>query len=165
MCDYSLAVLPNRLAVEGEELVVHRFHTGAKGLAAPADLRAEQQALRPVARKSFWEWLKGVLEDSQRCSNVPAVCVPPGAHLLLKNIPEEFQRQWRTKDKEHVVFMQVSAAENTFRDAVQFHHEREVLMQNLPEGILVQVLSLGGMEVGDEEDIAARPFKPVTHLL
>jgi len=25
MCDYSLAGIPNRLAVEGEQLVVHRF--------------------------------------------------------------------------------------------------------------------------------------------
>jgi hypothetical protein len=35
MCDYSLAGVPNRLAVEGEELVVHRFPTGALGLASP----------------------------------------------------------------------------------------------------------------------------------
>jgi hypothetical protein len=28
MCDYSLAGVPNRLAVEGEELVVHRFPNG-----------------------------------------------------------------------------------------------------------------------------------------
>ena len=33
MCDYSLAVLPKRLAVEGEELIVHRFRTGSIGLA------------------------------------------------------------------------------------------------------------------------------------
>jgi hypothetical protein len=32
MCDYSLAGVPNRLAVEGEELQVHRFPTGALGL-------------------------------------------------------------------------------------------------------------------------------------
>jgi hypothetical protein len=34
MCDYSLAGIPNRLAVEGEELVVHPFPTGALGLAS-----------------------------------------------------------------------------------------------------------------------------------
>jgi hypothetical protein len=32
MCDYSLAGVPNRLAVEGEQLVVHRFPTGSVGL-------------------------------------------------------------------------------------------------------------------------------------
>ena len=31
MCDYSLAHFPNRLAVAGEELVVHRFNTGTLG--------------------------------------------------------------------------------------------------------------------------------------
>src|SRR5260370_14227415 len=33
MCDYSLAGLPNRLAVEGDQLVVQPFSTGAMGLA------------------------------------------------------------------------------------------------------------------------------------
>ena len=33
MCDYSLAHFPNRLAVEGEQLVVHRFATRTLGLA------------------------------------------------------------------------------------------------------------------------------------
>ena len=39
MCDYSLHGLPNRLAEEGEELVAHRFITGAIGLTSPAELR------------------------------------------------------------------------------------------------------------------------------
>jgi hypothetical protein len=33
MCDYSLAHFPNRLAAEGEQLVVHRFDTFVIGLA------------------------------------------------------------------------------------------------------------------------------------
>ena len=35
MCDYSLQGIENRLAEEGEVLVVHRFHTGSKGLSSP----------------------------------------------------------------------------------------------------------------------------------
>jgi hypothetical protein len=31
MCDYSLAGIPNRLAIEGEQLVVHQFSTGSLG--------------------------------------------------------------------------------------------------------------------------------------
>lgn len=31
MCDYSLMTIPNRLAVSGEELVVHRFEAGSAG--------------------------------------------------------------------------------------------------------------------------------------
>ncbi len=32
MCDYSLQGIRNRLAEQGEILVVHRFQTGSKGL-------------------------------------------------------------------------------------------------------------------------------------
>ena len=38
MCDYSLMVIPNRLAQEGEELVTHRFWTGSLGFASPLDM-------------------------------------------------------------------------------------------------------------------------------
>jgi len=31
MCDYSLMSIPNRLAVEGENLIAHRFTTGTMG--------------------------------------------------------------------------------------------------------------------------------------
>src|SRR5262245_25742681 len=56
MCDYSLAGLPNRLAVEGEQLVVYRFTTGAMGLAPSSP--GFKQLLFP--------------------SRTPAVCIPPG---------------------------------------------------------------------------------------
>jgi hypothetical protein len=39
MCDYSLYGIKNRLANEGEQLFIHRFHTGSKGLASVTDLR------------------------------------------------------------------------------------------------------------------------------
>ena len=42
MCDYSLMAIPNRLAVSGEELVIHRFEAGSVGLASAFDL-AEQR--------------------------------------------------------------------------------------------------------------------------
>lgn len=42
MCDYSLHDIKNRLANEGEELVVNKFHTGSKGLVSAADLEAVQ---------------------------------------------------------------------------------------------------------------------------
>ena len=35
MCDYSLCGIPNRLAVEREELVVYRFSTGRSACASP----------------------------------------------------------------------------------------------------------------------------------
>jgi hypothetical protein len=55
MCDYSLAGIPNRLAVEGEELVVHRFTMGPLGLASPntplSCYGPEKQLLRCACRR------------------------------------------------------------------------------------------------------------------
>ena len=71
MCDYSLAHFPNRLAVEGEELVIHRFATRTLGL-APGRC-GWKQLIFPT--------------------RLPAVCVPPGARLRLYDIPEDLQRR------------------------------------------------------------------------
>lgn len=154
MCDYSLAALPNRLAVEGEELTVYRFRTNSIGLAPPAEVRALATCSRRARSNGFWSWLKSVFEDAPKLP-VTAVCVPPGAQLLFKNIPEELQRRWHVNDRESAVFVQVSAAENAYRDAVQFHDRRVVLLQNLCEGMLVKVLSLGGAEVSEEQSLLA----------
>ena len=43
MCDYSLHGIENRLAEEGELLVVHRFYTGSKGLTSPEYLKPTEQ--------------------------------------------------------------------------------------------------------------------------
>jgi hypothetical protein len=159
MCDYSLAVLPNRLAVEGEELVVHRFYTGARGLASPADLQVPEPA--PAPRKTFWERLKSVFEDPRRCANVAAVCIPPGARLRMTAIPEDFQRQWDVGNEECVLFTQLSANENHFRDALRFANGREVLLQELCEGMPVRVLSLGCEDVSDELELSIQSVKSV----
>ena len=50
MCDYSLTGIPNRLAVEGEELVVHRFRTGSLGLASRSIRKLDPLNLMMVAR-------------------------------------------------------------------------------------------------------------------
>ena len=42
MCDYSLMAVPNRLAEDGEDLVVYRFPTGSLGLASPSDFYSSQ---------------------------------------------------------------------------------------------------------------------------
>ncbi len=45
MCDYSLHGIRNRLAEEGETLVVHRFFTGSKGLTSPEYLKPGTRGL------------------------------------------------------------------------------------------------------------------------
>jgi hypothetical protein len=126
MCDYSLAHFPNRLAVEGEQLVVHRFATRSLGL-APA---------RPCLKQFFFP------------ASVPAVCVPPGARLLVQDIPEHLQQRLSVLATEEVIFVEQSLEAFTYRDAVRFANGQEILLQGLQCGQRVEVLSLGG---GGEE--------------
>jgi len=153
MCDYSLGGLPNRLATEGEELIVHRFRTGSKGLASPADLRPVKPIDVPAPQMTWWRRLRNFfLEPPHPSVQTCAICVPPGATLLVKNVPADLQRRWRVGADEEVRFVQISADENRYRDSLQFKDRRKVLLQELREGMCLQVMSLGGSEAGDEQD-------------
>jgi hypothetical protein len=124
MCDYSLAHFPNRLAVEGEQLVVHRFATGTLGMAP--------------ARASLTQVLSP--------NSVPAVCVPPGARLLLQDIPERLQQVLNVGAVEEVTFVEQSAEAFRYRDAMRFANGREILLQQLAFGQRAQVLSLSSAD-------------------
>jgi hypothetical protein len=153
MCDYSLGGLPNRLATAGEELIVHRFRTGSKGLASPPDLRPVKPMEAPAPQMTLWCRLKALFTDQPpRMHQAPAVCVPPRATLLLKNVPVDLQRRWCVGPDEEVRFVQCSADVNRYRDCLQFKDQRQVLLQELREGMCLQVVSLGGNEAGDELD-------------
>jgi hypothetical protein len=145
MCDYSLCGIPNRLAQEGEELVVHKFSTGSMGLASPADLPAPQPVSKETTKKTFWESLKAFFEPIRQPAVAPAVCIPPGAHLIMRDIPADLQRQYRVSAEEGVVFTQISADVNSYRDAVRFSNGYQVRLQDLREGMRVEVLSLAGV--------------------
>lgn len=155
MCDYSLCGLPTRLAVEGEELVVHRFRSGSIGLASPSELLPIER--RQAPRKGFWGRVKSIFEDVSGSQAATAVCVPPGAQLILKNVPEDLRRLWKIEEEESVFFLQISANVNSYRDALHFRNGREVLLQSLREGIRVHVLSLGDASADSEKDL----FVPV----
>jgi hypothetical protein len=142
--------LPNRLAVEDEKLVVHRFRTGSTVLTSPHDLRP----LQVTRQMGFWHWLGSIFDGGLRVHGPAAVCVPPGARLLLKDIPDRLQRRWRVDSREDVLFVQRSEIENDYRDGVQFFNGRQILLQELPAGMRVRVLSLGGIEFGDGMQLA-----------
>ena len=153
MCDYSLMAVPNRLAREGEELVAHRFPTGSMGLASPADLI---QAAAPPARVrgSFWRSFRELF-DPARPEPVPAVCIPPGARLELADIPARLQQDYAVGPVENVTFTQISAAVNSYRDAVRFRNGRAARLQELREGQRVKVLDLSSAEELDLEVLRA----------
>ena len=119
MCDYSLMSIPNRLATEGEDLISHRFETGTMGLACQADLEAKTSRTPAIRPKNFWENLKALFATPEEPS-VPAVCIPPGARLVLMDIPEPLRNEMQVGRVEEVTFTQTNAAANCYRDAVRF---------------------------------------------
>ena len=148
MCDYSLMAVPNRLAQEREELVVYRFPTGSLGLASPADVK--HAVCRPPATKSLWTNLKELFNPARQ-TPVPAVCIPPGARLRLQGIPARLQSELGVGPVEDVTFTQITAAVNSYRDAVRFTNGRELRLQELREGLSVKVLDLSTAEDLDLE--------------
>ena len=110
MCDYSLHGMPNRLAEEGEVLVVHRFLTGSKGLTSPEYLKPTAPPKGLIAMlKSFFAFPG----QSKAC----AVCIPDGAKLMLYGISSKLQEAHGLGSAETVTFRQLSAEAQTYRDA------------------------------------------------
>ena len=145
MSDYSLHGLPNRLAMEGEELVAHRFITGAIGLTSPAELRRAASCKNGSDKKGFWSLIKAAIFPPT-LAEAPAVCIPPGARLRMTGIPAGLQRELGVREDETVTFTQTTALANTYHDAVRFENGRQVLLQMLKEGQRVRVLALNQME-------------------
>ena len=144
MCDYSLMALPNRLAVCGDELVVHRFELGSLGLATAVEVlrRANEQKTSPDL--TFFEKLKKWFYPPvpPQCT---AVCVPPGARLLLRDVPDKMQQLFCLYSSvQEVTFTQIGTA--GFRDAVRFANGKELLLQRLQEGQRVRVIALSAEE-------------------
>jgi hypothetical protein len=141
MCDYSLMGVPNRLAKEGEELVIHRFPAGTLGLASPSDLlRVRDQPQAWLT--NLWLTLKTIYWGPTTSNAVPAVCIPPGAQLMLQDFPIDLERSLTIGWAEEVTFTQLTAAANTHRDAVRFKNGVEIQLQKLAEGQRVKVLRL-----------------------
>jgi hypothetical protein len=134
MCDYSLMTIRNRLAVEGEELVAHRFEEGSIGLVSLTDF-TNWQARRP---RSLWQWFnRCFLSQSEPA---PVVCVPPGARLRLHDFGAG----------EEATFTQISPEASRYRDALRFDSGNTMLLQLLPEGQRLTVLRFSGE--GNEPD-------------
>jgi hypothetical protein len=153
MCDYSLMAVPNRLAHEGEELVTHRFPTGSLGMASPADVTAAITPRSP-GRQTVWQKIRAFF-DPTAAPAVCAVCLPPGARLMIRDIPLRQQQQWGVGDRAEAVFTQTSAAVNTYRDAIRFPGGCEVRLQEFREGMRVRVLDLAGTEQIELESLRA----------
>ena len=145
MCDYSLVAFPSRLAVAGDELVVRRFDAKSLGLAAAFNVRPVQER-RNSSNQGFWARLR-ILFHRSSDNPILAVCIPPGARLLIRGISARLQCECGFREElAEAVFTQISADVNSFRDAVRFQNGVVVLLQRLHEGQSVRVLDLSSAE-------------------
>jgi len=73
--------------------------------------------------------------------------------MQLQDIPARLQHDLGLGPAETVTFTQISAAVNSYRDAVRFENGREVRLQELREGQHVRVLDLSLAEELDLEKL------------
>jgi len=140
MCDYSLMEVENRLAKEGDDLVVHRFQRGSIGL-TECERPPEASGWRKDTVRRALAALRTFLQGAEPNSAV-AVCIPPGARLLVADMPEDLQQRYNIGAVEEVTFTQLSAEANRHRDAIRLKNGAEILLQRLREGQRVRVLQL-----------------------
>jgi len=155
MCDYSPHSIRNRLAEVGEDLVLHKFETGSFGFASAADLR-ECEVKNEKASSSIWGVMKDWLLLPRHSERLPTICVPPGAQLLLRDIPTKVQASLCIRASEVVVFTELHARRYRFRDALLLPNATRVLLQDLPQGLHAVVLSMSSDTSSKEEALAAR---------
>ncbi len=158
MCDYSLCGLPTRLAAEGEELVVHKFSTGSLGLASPADFPVIEVTHK---KTGLWNTIKSFFDVGPEHASIPAICIPPGARLILRDIPAPLQQRCGFAEVEGVVFTQLDVEPNHYRDAIRFSNGVQIRLQELREGMRVEVLSLAAVETEMRE---TREFRERTFV-
>lgn len=142
MCEYCFATFPNRLAEQGEELIAYKFPAGPLGFASLSDWRKLQTTQTGQHPRVLWPALKRKLFERPKASPIPAVCIPPGACLMLENMPLRLQRSVEAGPDEVVTFTGISTVLNSRRDALRFGNGRYVLLQNLEEGQRAKVLDL-----------------------
>jgi hypothetical protein len=138
--------LPNRLANEGEVLVTHKFSTGSIGFVSSMDLCAPSVVRPQRVDVSFWSRVKNWFAAPPSRLQIPAVCIPPGARLRVQCVPATAQRVLRVEPGDDVIFTEITATWNQFRDGLRMKDGQEILLQSLGEGVEVQVVNLASAE-------------------
>ncbi len=142
MCDYSLYTVKNRLACESDDLVLHRFDTGSLGFCAAAERELEMN--RSSLARGWSSFLRWVFPLKQ--CGLTAVCLPPGARLLVSEVPLAAKPIWGMLEMKTVDFTQLSERSYSYRDAFRMPDGQEVLLQWLPEGLRATVLAMAPNE-------------------
>jgi hypothetical protein len=142
MRDYLLLAIPGRLAVTGEALAIHSFEAGSVGFASVLDIQRGRQG----TQLGLCSRLRRMLHP-RKAQQIPAIWVPPGARLLIQDIPEKLQRECGFQEEaEEAVFTEIIAVGDIHRDAIRFQNGVVVLLQRLSVGQRVRVLDFSSAE-------------------
>jgi len=159
MCDYSLHAHSTRLAQQGEKLVVHAFPGGSLGLAARSDLLSSICQASGNAFQKVWNGLVNWFIAPAH-SDVPAVCIPPGAQLKVTGISRRLQKDLGVGPDEEVTFDQISAEAYMHRDCIRFPNGRTILLQRLQPGQEVEVLNLRPERAEEKKEVRRPNAEP-----
>jgi hypothetical protein len=176
--DYSLMKIRNRLAVEGEELVAHKFRSGSIGMVSRSDFRrwqtAAQAELGPASpaqgetTNGFWQSIKnffmefltfyGFVSPVAQSSDGepgPVVAIPSEALLRVFGISPELQRQYHLSLFEDALFTEMWRS-GLRQDGLCFGNGVTIPLQQLREGQKVKVLRRSWAESLDPDPEPAR---------
>lgn len=137
MGDYSLMMMvPNRLAIEGEELAAHRFRGGSLALVSCFDYDSwSAQRARNIWQR-FKSWCLSGGEPT------PVVCIPPGTRLRIDGLPQILKHRFHLSSWEEAMFIHSLAEDGGRRDAIRFDNSATVPLELLPEGQKMKILRL-----------------------
>ena len=150
--DDSCRNVTNRPALEGEELVAHRFRNGLIHMVSRSDYSrwkissqdgGSNGALARVFRSltnAFLRYLiaPGLLRSG--CDPSPVVAVPEDALLRVYGIGPDLQRRHGLNATEDALFVELTLLLGRSRDALCFGNGVVIPLQALPEGQRVRVL-------------------------
>lgn len=141
MCEYSLESYRRRNAIEGETLITQRFPSGTQGFISPGSPRV-------------------------------AVCLIEGTQVLLRDIPEDLQKKLGTDGEAVTTFTYLKNPPRRwisfvpsfyyYHDGLQFPNGKQILINDLPEGLEVDVLSYA---VTSMSDVGKAEVEPVDVLI
>ncbi len=167
--DYSLIKIRNRLADEGEELVVHRFGGGIARMVARADFEywlRRASTVEEEQSRGLWESIKNYFTgfltyygsvDKVRTAGDepgPVVAIPPEALLRVFDVPAAWQEQYQLAACEDALFLELP--QPIFRCGLCFGNGIIVPLGMLPEGQKIKVLRRSWIESLEPELIQVR---------
>ncbi|HWE52621.1 MAG TPA: hypothetical protein VG273_22705 [Bryobacteraceae bacterium] len=137
MFDLSARRTLDRLAVQGEEVVVHKFRNrNARLVPGP-----EFDDWRARRRGGFWQWLMDLFSSGDEALTV--VHIPPGTWVRLVGIPEVLRG--RAGKCQEAIFMQLLGPGGECRDALSLAYGN-ALLQFVPHGQRLKILWLSSAQ-------------------